>query len=166
MKTCNKCLEIKPESDFYFNKNHGKLEHVCRSCRSKRVKEYQIAHPEKRKKWASKYYRKHPYKNKIHTLKSKFKEWKHNAKKRNIEWCISFEQIENIPLKCFYSGVDLTLQTNQSNSISIERLNSDIGYLPKNVVFCCAEINIMKNDMDRNHFINLCGIISNHINNI
>ena len=57
---------------------------------------------------------------------------------------------------CVYSGRKMTLDAGQLNTVSIERINSDEGYTPKNTVLVCQAINRMKSDFEFDDFYNLC----------
>ena len=91
-----------------------------------------------------------------YTLLKRFQHWKTNAKKRHIEWILDFKDLESMPQKCFYTGVDLTLVTQQPNTISLDRLDSTKGYTVDNVVFCCSDINFMKQEFSVDKFLFLC----------
>ena len=54
----------------------------------------------------------------------------------------------------------------RSNTISLDRIYSSKGYVEGNVVFCCSEINIMKNKMDYDYFIKICESILQHTSRI
>jgi hypothetical protein len=43
--------------------------------------------------------------------------------------------------KCFYSGIQMSFESNTNFKCSAERINDGIGYTNDNVVFCCLEFN-------------------------
>ena len=92
--------------------------------------------------------------------------WRNNAKTRHIEWALSDAYLESIPKSCFFTGVELTCEQKKSNTISLDRIDSSKGYVEGNVVFCCSEINIMKNKMDYDYFIKICESILQHTSRI
>jgi len=58
--------------------------------------------------------------------------------------------------KCYYSNVEMNTQPNLFNSVSIERINSSIGYTKDNCVLVCNVVNRMKSDIELNVFIKMC----------
>lgn len=67
--------------------------------------------------------------------------YRRNATIAGRKWSLSDRQVENIVSKpCFYCGFDAAL-------IGIDRLNSDKDYTIKNVVPCCKNCNLAKNNM-------------------
>ena len=57
---------------------------------------------------------------------------------------------------CAYSGRLMTLDAGQLNTVSIERIDSNIGYTPENTILVCQAINRMKSDFEFDEFYNLC----------
>ena len=51
-------------------------------------------------------------------------------------------------------------------NISIDRINSDLGYTKDNIQLVSAMINRMKSDLTSKEFIDFCSIISNYNKNI
>ena len=89
---------------------------------------------------------------------------KNNSKKRNQIFDINendlLQQWKLQKKKCYYSGLEMTTLPNNSLSVSIDRINSNIGYTKKNIVFTTAIVNQMKNKFDKNIFLILCEIVS------
>ena len=110
-------------------------------------------HPEWQKQANINYFR---------TYKSKLKSWKQSAKHRNIEWNLTLEFIESLPLICAYTGRQLTLETNHINTISLDRIDNKKGYTEDNVVLCCVYINLAKNDLELNEFYKLFEDVVSH----
>lgn len=50
----------------------------------------------------------------------------------------------------------LSLKKGDSNLVSLDRKDSSKSYTKENTVFCCAEINIIKNDLSENKFKEIC----------
>jgi hypothetical protein len=61
--------------------------------------------------------------------------------------------------KCSYTGWDMTTITKDSKLISIERKESNIGYIKSNCELVCWSVNRAKNTMKREEFIELCRTI-------
>lgn len=47
-------------------------------------------------------------------------------------------------------------------NVSIDRVDSTVGYTKDNIVLCCDSINSMKNSMPKEFFIELCRNIVSH----
>lgn len=62
--------------------------------------------------------------------------------------------------KCYYTGVELSGIPGKWNHFSIDRIDSNKGYIKGNLVLCCALVNAMKMDSDINHFIELCHLVA------
>jgi hypothetical protein len=50
----------------------------------------------------------------------------------------------------------MTLDAGQLNTVSIERIDSAVGYTPENTILVCQAINRMKSDFGFEDFYNLC----------
>lgn len=106
---------------------------------------------------------------KHHTIPSRYFHSLYNgAKRRCIDFDLTIEDIWNIfelqEYKCALSGLNLkfpafgekaTLQT-----ASLDRIDSDKGYIISNVQWIHKDINKMKWELDQNRFIELCRIIT------
>ena len=90
------------------------------------------------------------------TIDKKYMEMKSSALRRKKDWLITLEEFSKIPLFCHYTGVALTFKRKCRNTISIDRLDSSKGYISGNVVFCCADINRMKQEFKVSYFFELC----------
>lgn len=62
--------------------------------------------------------------------------------------------------KCYYSGVQLTFASNDPNVLSVDRVDSDLGYVDGNVVLCAWIINGMKSDLTKDKFIEMCSMVT------
>ena len=85
---------------------------------------------------------------------------KKSAKKRNQPFELSIQDIVDCwdgQLKiCAYSGREMTLEAGKLNTVSIERIDSSVGYTPENTILVCQAINRMKSDFEYEDFYNLC----------
>lgn len=61
---------------------------------------------------------------------------------------------------CFYTDIRMDTQPELFNSVSVERIDSKIGYTIDNVVLVCNVINRMKSDLPFNLFIEMCHKVS------
>ena len=153
------CCEIEKDiSEYHSDKSSPTgLQTYCKDCQC-----------EKSKKWAS-------------TLDGFIKrlhlDMRHNAKKRakelNIE--ISNDDIKELYKKqkglCALTGIPMTTDTYMTKgnqhiinkmNISIDRINSDLGYTKDNIQLVGAMINRMKSDLTNQEFINFCSIITKY----
>ena len=93
---------------------------------------------------------------------------KNSAKKRNIEFNITNEQIWNLfkkqNYKCALSGIDLNLSRDIKNghpdfskfNASLDRINRDMGYIENNIQWIHRDINYMKNVFSDPYLIDMC----------
>jgi len=89
---------------------------------------------------------------------------KNSAKKRNQEFSLSVQDVVGFWNDqygvCAYSGRDMTLLAGKLNTVSIERIDSSIGYTKENTILVCQAINRMKSDFDFEDFYDLCSDVS------
>lgn len=106
-----------------------------------RNKEWRDANPEKVKNNWDTWYQM----NKQRSPRRRFTESKNKAKKRGIEWLLSFEEYsELIKLPCYYCENQLGEPVKRSSGL--DRLDSNGDYEPTNVVSCCYTCNCIKNE--------------------
>lgn len=79
-----------------------------------------------------------------------FNRLKSSAKKRNIKFTISKLDLMNLsfPLTCPILGIKLEWNAGQAkdNSYSIDRIDSNLGYEPDNIIVISNKANRMKNN--------------------
>lgn len=63
---------------------------------------------------------------------------------------------------CFYTGLPMVTLPNHHNYFSIDRYDSEKGYVAENIVLCCHVINLMKKDMSESDFRMYCQAVVNH----
>jgi len=109
--------------------------------------------------------RKHPY-----IRANYFASIKSAAKKRKLEFKITIDEIW-IKFKeqkglCALSGVKLRFndvgENKNTQTASLDRIDSNIGYTRDNIQWVHKDINKMKMDMDEKEFIYKCGQIYNY----
>lgn len=90
-----------------------------------------------------------------------FLRYKISARTRKFEWSLTDEQFRTLVTSpCHYTG---KLPSQEIKSCAgevfvyngIDRRESDKGYTLDNCVSCCAEVNIMKNDLPYSEFLAL-----------
>ena len=72
-------------------------------------------------------------------------ECKRNAKRRGLEFKLKLSDIK-IPEVCPVFGIPLTFEGHKDSTPSIDRVRSDLGYIPKNVVIVSWRCNRLKSD--------------------
>jgi hypothetical protein len=92
-----------------------------------------------------------------------------SAEKRKHEFSITLEDIVKAWREqnetCAYSGRKMTLVAGQLNTVSIERIDSTIGYTPNNTILVCQAINRMKSDFNYDDFYALCRDVTQFLGN-
>ena len=57
---------------------------------------------------------------------------------------------------CFYTGVPMSRNGKKScNSMSVDRVDSNIGYTKSNIVLCCLSVNMMKSNFNLRDIVNI-----------
>ena len=83
-----------------------------------------------------------------------------SAVKRNQEFSLTTDDIvvcwQTQKTFCAYSGREMTLEAGKLNTVSIERIDSNVGYTPANTILVCQAINRMKSDFAFEDFFDLC----------
>jgi hypothetical protein len=145
MKVCFKCKEQKSfETFFKHNQTSDGYHSWCKSCCTE-------GNVKSRKKQNS-------------TIEGRAGIFLRNAKnaatKRNQEFDLEIANIvdcwNNQSQICAYSGRRMTLEAGKLNTVSIERIDSKIGYTPQNTILVCQAINRMKSDFLFEDFYELC----------
>jgi hypothetical protein len=98
---------------------------------------------------------------------------KDQAKRRGKEFNLTAKQLWDLwelqKGKCALSGIDLTITltsgVNQTKvTASLDRIDSNVGYVEGNVQWVHKKINIMKNNLDDSTFIQFCRKV--YLNNL
>lgn len=90
-----------------------------------------------------------------------------NAKDRNLDFDLDIEYLWNLFLeqdrKCSLSGLDIHLNSKcvekKFKTATLDRIDSNIGYIKGNVQWLHRDINKMKNNFPEKYFIKLCELI-------
>lgn len=100
---------------------------------------------------------------------------KQGVKDRDIEFDISLEYIldlyEKQNRKCAYSNLDISFaktwnrqEYSNQMTVSLDRINSENGYIKGNVQWVHKDINLMKWKFSEERFLELCRLIVNNLN--
>ncbi len=57
---------------------------------------------------------------------------------------------------CAYTGCEMSLRPGANDTMSIERIDSSLGYIEDNCVLVCAAVNRMKSDLPATDFYEFC----------
>ncbi len=155
--TCSICNIKKPNLEYVkdnYAKKHRHYVPQCKPCRKEYIEKFKTTDSFINSKIKGR------KKNRITMI---FNSSKGNALKRNLEHSISRLYIEQLYKKqkglCYYSNqpmyIDLTNQENNENSISLDRIDSNKGYIENNVVLCRWVVNRIKNDLSADKFFNI-----------
>lgn len=102
-----------------------------------------------------------------------FSQIRNSAKSRKLEFNISIKQMWDRFLdqdrKCALTGQELSFPsayTRRDGTASLDRIDSNQGYIPHNIQWVHKQINISKQKMSDTEFITLCGVVVNNIKNL
>lgn len=79
--------------------------------------------------------------------------------RRGIEWSLNSSALEQQALDypyCAITGEPLVFEPNYVYSASIDRVNSELGYVEGNVQWVGSSVNMAKNVLDHEQFVSLC----------
>jgi hypothetical protein len=121
------------------------MKKICESCGKKLVgRQTRYCSVKCKQKYSSREgylfdYRKHP--------KRKYSVYKNSAKSRSIDFLISYEEFYSMWHKpCSYCGSEI-------ETIGIDRIDNNIGYIIGNIAPCCTTCNLMKRKMKTEEFL-------------
>ncbi len=168
-KKCFGCNEVKPLNAFGID-NHKKSgrKSRCLSCCAEKLRLWRQANPEKAKErdrsWASKNKDKIRAKNKKRyneiSIDKRIKLLLKTARLTNKEYNLTEEHLMGLWQKqnglCSYTKLPLVATANQFNTVSLDRIDSNKGYLIGNVHLVCIAINRMKLNYSEELFLLLC----------
>jgi hypothetical protein len=87
-----------------------------------------------------------------------------NAIKRGIEFNIDIEYGWNLFLsqnsKCALSGIEICFSQGNTQTASLDRIDSNLGYNKENAQWVHKTVNLMKNILSQEEFVNWCHLIS------
>ena len=87
-------------------------------------------------------------------------------KTKNLECTITKEFAWNLYLnqnrKCALMGIDIIFGKGKEATASLDRIDSNIGYIPTNIQWVHKTVNLMKMALDQTEFIKFCKLIANN----
>lgn len=92
------------------------------------------------------------------------------AKRRCLQFDITIKDVWNLYIKqnklCAISGISVQFNLdNKLTTASIDRIDNTKGYTLDNIQILHKTINIMKNNLEQNYFIEICNKISKNMEN-
>lgn len=116
------------------------------------IKEQRNLHKEEKSIYNNQYYNEHIEERKLYqkifskTLKGRFRTAKGQAKKRNIDFNLTFEQYSQIATQpCYYCNDHFRTEIGVGSGI--DRVINAQGYYIDNIVSCCAHCNYLKRNI-------------------
>ena len=164
VKTCRVCLSLK-SLDAYTKDRTKKLgiTNICKECAKVASRKYYVNNSKDIKKrvtcYSDSYIPKHS-----RDIDSRLKNLCTNARNRNKEFCLVDQDIFDLWEKqdgqCAYSKLPLVALTNQFNTVSLDRIDSSVGYVVNNIQLVCAAINKMKQEYTQEVFLMFCHLVT------
>ena len=148
-RECSKCGSVKPKEQFFKHSQRSDgLHSWCKEC-CKEGSRRSIA-----KKYAT-------FEGRISTF---LRTCKVSAKKRGQEFSLTRQDFEEMWRDqyqlCAYSGIEMTTLPSMLTSVSVERIDNEVGYTRENTVLVCNGVNRMKSDMKPEEFLAFCMAVS------
>jgi hypothetical protein len=92
------------------------------------------------------------------------------AKRRNLEFSITMEDLWDLFVKqngrCALSGIDIRFnkigEKHTTQTASVDRINSEYGYIINNVRWVHKTVNNMKWELSDDEFLDFCQVITKH----
>ena len=148
-KLCPECGEMQS----YLRKNYAesslKLGKTCKKCSNRKVENSHAGWVDGiRVSWFNKF--------KIH------------AELRNINFDVTIEFIAELfkeqDYRCALTGIPLEFpEVGLKIDVSIDRIDSKLGYTKDNVQLVHKDINMMKQQYDNDYFIEMCTLVANKV---
>ncbi len=100
----------------------------------------------------------------------KWKKLKKDADTRSLEFSITIEEAWQKFLeqdgRCALTGLKLShpknINTKWTGTASLDRINSELGYVPGNIQWIHKTVNRMKGNLQEEEFIDLCNLVATY----
>lgn len=155
-KVCGKCNLEKSIEEFYKEpKRKGGRAYLCKQCRSTYYKKYYKENLDFVKKYKDEWYQnnKDSYVEWGQSPQGRYAVYKGGAKSRDLPFEISLKDFMGFWQKpCTYCGSEI-------DTIGLDRIDSEKGYVLDNIIPCCFLCNYMKTNLSKEKWLQ-------HINKI
>ena len=165
LKTCRDCGIEKPISEYHKDKEkkYG-VRGICKPCATKKTHTYYLKNVNTIKTKVSIYRQSYVPKH-TREIDSRLRNLCTNARNRkNKEFNITEEDLFDLwgkqDGKCAYSKLPMSAASNQLYTVSLDRIDSNIGYVVGNIQLVCAAVNRMKQEFTQDVFLTLCNLIA------
>lgn len=141
-RKCYKCKEVKILEEFERKKNSSLGRgYLCKECknRSRRVSENpRLTFP----LW-------------VHRARERMKDKRKKYDNTVVSSEFLIQLYEEQEGKCYYSNIEMNVIIGKKNpkQISVDRIDSKIGYTENNIVLCCLAMNYCKSDFEETDFL-------------
>lgn len=105
----------------------------------------------------------------VNTLsKTYFSKLKKNAEKRSLSFNLTMEELWSLYVnqkqRCALTDkpINLSWSTKESQTASLDRIDSSKEYVIENVQWVHKDINKMKNNFNQNYFVEMCKLVYKH----
>lgn len=148
-RKCRLCRQVKVLNEKNFVKRETKNGYRgrCRVCHNKYGRDKQEMTKNElavSRKYRLKYRKEKPLEQLLKTVKG-------NAKRVGREFTIKIEDLYELwkiqDGNCFFTNRKMDYELGDKTSVSIDRLDSSIGYIKSNIVLCQSKVNVVKNDL-------------------
>lgn len=95
--------------------------------------------------------------------------WEINAKRRNIDFNVTPEQVDELWIKqngkCALTGTQMSNNYNSDkfSKVSLDRIDHKVGYELNNVQLVLGIVNITKNILNNTEYVDLCKKVVNYV---
>lgn len=150
-KQCSSCSVWKPLAVFSKNAKSWDILHcLCKECASVQHKKNYALYAQD------------------NSMARIYRETKQGARLRALSFCITQQDLEDLWNKqnkrCFYTKESMTFVKGEPNKVSVDRLDSTLGYEISNIVLCCSRVNLMKGSLSLQEFRKFIRLLEAHIN--
>jgi hypothetical protein len=166
-KKCRDCGEEKTLDCFHKDKTKKLgIQSLCKECSKQKQQSYYLRNAEKIKTKVS-VYRKSYVPRFKRDVESRLRNLRTKAKLRyNKKFILEESDMLDAWGKqnglCAYTKLPLVATANQFNTISLDRIDSNQGYLVNNIQYVCAAVNKMKQEYSEEMFILFCHLITHN----
>lgn len=150
--TCSICNEEVRDKAAAFNKKRREKT-VCGRCSRRQKLEQRGGHS-------------HNYSGSRNFSGRTYAAWKRGARVRGLEWGLTLQNLEDKLQEqggfCALTGLRMGGSAGGLYRPSLDRIDSEKGYVTGNTQFVCMIVNLMKGRLPEPEFIRLCGLIVEH----